>query len=161
MRTANRNKRTIYYCLYRDKAELTDEWGNASGEFAPTYDNALSMSANVSPATGNSQTEQFGNLDDYDKVIVTSWMDCPIDENTVLFIDKNPEYATVTVVVPTQTTNDSEEETDNETDDSEEEQEEPEPVTMTISTPVYDYRVRRVAKSLNHISIAVSKVKVS
>ena len=60
----------------------------------------------------------FGGLENYDKVIVTDWMDCPINEQTVLWIDKTP--------------NDGE----------------------------HDYIVRRVARSLNSISIAVSKVKV-
>ena len=44
--------------------------------------------ANISPATGMSNTEQFGNLDNYDKVIVTSDLGCPIDENSVLWIDE-------------------------------------------------------------------------
>ena len=35
-----------------------------------------------------SNTEQFGNLENYDKVIVTSDMSCPIDEDTVLWIDE-------------------------------------------------------------------------
>ena len=51
-------------------------------------------------------------------------MTCPIDENTVLFVDKEPEYD-------------------------------------ADGTPIYDYFVRRVAKSLNCISIAIAKVKTS
>ena len=82
------------------------------------------MRANVSAATGQSQVEQFGNLENYDKVVVTDDMTCPINENTVLFIDKEPAF------------------------DSQ-------------GKPLYDYTVKRVAKSLNSISIAVSKVKVS
>ena len=50
-------------------------------------------------------------------------MDCPIAEDTVLFVDKNPEYKD--------------------------------------GKPLYDYIVKRVAKSLNSISIAISKVNVS
>ena len=51
------------------------------------------MLANISQATGQSNTEQFGNLENYDKVIVTDDLNCPIDENSVLFIDKEPEYS--------------------------------------------------------------------
>ena len=65
----------------------------------------------------------FGNLESYDKVLITDDMNCPIDENTVLFIDKEPQ--------------------------------------VVKDKPLYDYTVKRVAKSLNSISIAVSKVKVS
>lgn len=104
------------------------------------------MYANVSPATGQSNTEIFGNLENYDKVIVTDDLTCPIDENSVLFIDKEPEF-TEGVTIDYQ---------ESETvlgDDV---------VTpVTVSVPVYDYAVRRVAKSLNSISIAVRKVNVS
>lgn len=48
------------------------------------------MRANISPASGASMTEQFGTMDNYDKVIVTDDMTCPIDENTVLYIDAPP-----------------------------------------------------------------------
>ena len=103
---------------------MTDEYGNVTGEKMVTYQAATPMDANISQATGQSNIEQFGNLENYDKVIVTADMDCPIDENSVLFIDKAPEF--------------------------------------TISgVPIYDYTVRRVAKSLNSISIAVRKVTVS
>lgn len=60
----------------------------------------------------------------YDKVLITDDTNCPIDENTLLFVDKEPEFG-----------NDG--------------------------NPLCDYRVRRVAKSLNSISYAISKVTVS
>ena len=128
-----RNKRKIAYCLYQDKTEIIDEYGNSTGQYIPTYSAASEMFVNVSPARGETNTEQFGNLENYDKVIVTTWMDCPIDENSVLFIDKEPEY----INVPTGMNN------------------------ATLPVPAYDYIVRRVAKSLNAISIAVAKVVVS
>ena len=81
------------------------------------------MLANISPASGAAQVEQFGQFVSYDKVIVTDDMSCPISEDTVLFVDKEPEYGG--------------------------------------EKPLYDYVVKRVAKSLNSISIAISKVNVS
>ena len=56
------------------------------------YKPAVAMNANISAATGSAQVEQFGNFAGYDKVIVTDDLSCPIDENTVLFIDKEPQY---------------------------------------------------------------------
>lgn len=123
MRTLKRNQRKFYYCLYDSAEEIYDTYGNATGEYIPLYKAHESMYANVSPASGYAQTEQFGNLDSYDKVIVTDWLNCPIDENSVLFIDKNPEYS-------------------------------------VDGKPLFDYTVKRVAKSLNSISIAVQKVSV-
>lgn len=124
MRTLNRNERQFWYALYEGKEDIEDEYGNTTGEKRVLYGEPVQMSANVSPATGNSQVEQFGNLDSYDKVIVTSWLGCPIDENSVLFIDKEPEH-------------------------------------NADGDLMFDYTVRRVAKSINSISIAVSKVNVS
>lgn len=124
MRTLKRNQRSFYYCLYQWKEAITDEYGNETGETRIRYAEPVQMMANISPATGNSSTEQFGNLDNYDKVMVTDKLDCPIDENSVLFIDKEPEH-------------------------------------NTKGDPMFDYVVRRVAKSLNSVSIAVSKVAVT
>lgn len=90
-RRRTRNDRPFWYCLYGDTETVEDEYGNEIGSRV-TYAEPVKMYANISPATGYAQTEQFGNLDNYDKVIVTGDMDCPIDENSVLFIDKEPEY---------------------------------------------------------------------
>ena len=124
MRTLERNKSTFHYCLYLRKEDVVDSGGYELGEKRVVYGEPVEMKANVSAATGQSQVEQFGNFISYDKVIVTDDMTCPIDENSVLFIDKEPEF---------------------DADDN----------------PIYDYIVKRVAKSINSISIAVSKVTVS
>ena len=124
MKTMKRNQVPFWYLLYDRQEYFKDEQGNESGELTIFYKPAVKMEANVSAATGSAQAEQFGNFAGYDKVIVTDDLYCPIDENSVLFIDKEPEYA-------------------------------------EDGTPLYDYIVKRVAKSLNSISYAVSKVSVS
>lgn len=124
MKVMERNKRTFWYCLYDRKEPIIDEDGNETGEEQIVYKPSQSLRANISAASGSSQVEQFGNLAGYDKVIVLDDTSCLIDENTVLFIDKEPEY-----------------------DDD--------------GKPLYDYMVKRVAKSLNSVSIAVTKVSVS
>lgn len=124
MKVMERNKRTFWYCLYDRKEPIIDEDGNETGEEQIVYKPAQSLRANISAASGSSQVEQFGNLAGYDKVIVLDDTSCLIDENTVLFIDKEPEY-----------------------DDD--------------GKPLYDYMVKRVAKSLNSVSIAATKVSVS
>lgn len=123
MKLMKRNLSSIHYCLYTERTPLTDADGNETGEYKVGYSEPVELKCNVSPATGYAQVNMFGNLESYDKVIITDDMDCPIDENTVLFIDKDPEFKD--------------------------------------GKPTFDYTVRRVAKSLNTISYAVSKVKVS
>lgn len=124
MKAMERNKRTFWYCLYDRKEPIIDEDGNETGEEQIVYKPAQSLRANISAASGSSQVEQFGNLAGYDKVIVLDDTSCLIDENTVLFIDKEPEH-----------------------DDD--------------GKPLYDFMVKRVAKSLNSVSIAATKVSVS
>lgn len=123
MKLMKRNLTPVHYCLYFDRIPLLDDDGYETGEYKVGYGEAVQLLCSVSPATGYAQAEMFGNLESYDKVLITDDMTCPIDENTVLFIDKAPEFEN--------------------------------------GKPKYDYTVRRVAKSLNAISYAVSKVKVS
>lgn len=124
VRTLERNKQKFYYCQYESSTKIYDEYGNETGEPSRTYSAPVAMKANISPATGQSNTEQFGNLESYDKVIVTDRMDCPINEQSVLFVDKEPSASDYN------------------------------------GEPLYDYIVRRVARSLNSISIAIRKVSV-
>jgi len=139
LKALKRNKRLFYYCLYQSDAPVVDVYGNETGETFVVYKAAVPMYANISPASGQASAEQFGNLENYDKVIVTDDLNCPITENSVLFVDKSPEYKTVLTHSPTAITTTTEE----------------------VSVPIPDYTVRRVAKSLNSISIAIKKVTVS
>lgn len=93
MRTMNRNKQLFHYCLYLGKENRLDDEGYETGEPVTKYSEAVPMSASISAATGTSQVEQFGSFINYDKVIVTDDLSCPIDEHSVLFVDKAPEYA--------------------------------------------------------------------
>lgn len=124
MQTMKRNQIPFKYMLLLRQEPILDEWGNETSESRLVYGDPVDMNANISAAGGTAQVEQFGNLTGYDRVIVTADMNCPIDENTVLFIDKEPEFS-------------------------------------ESGDPLYDYIVLRVAKSLNSISYAVSKVDVS
>lgn len=139
MNTLKRNRQPFYYCLYSGTTTMYDDYGNETGESIVTYAAPVLMEANISQATGRSTTEQFGNLENYDKVIVTCDLNCPIDENSVLFIGKEPEFTEIVNHIPTATTTTDE----------------------TVLVPLYNYTVGRVAKSLNSISIAVRKVEVS
>lgn len=123
MRCMDRNKSAFWYLLYDGKTMNMSDDGYETGQMSVKYKDTVKMLANISPASGAAQVEQFGQFVSYDKVIVTDDIDCPIAEDTVLFVDKNPEYED--------------------------------------GKPLYDYIVKRVAKSLNSISIAISKVNVS
>ena len=123
MKIMSRNKRPFWYLLYQGTELGKDANGYETGEKSVKYAGPMKMEANISPAAGYAQIQQFGQFISYDKVIITDDMTCPIDENAVLFIDKKPEYKD--------------------------------------GRPLYDYVVKQIAKSLNLVSSAVSKVNVS
>ena len=125
MRCLVRNKRKFYYASYIGETEITDEYGNDSGEYNLAYENPIQLSGNVSAAQGEMQNRQFGESEGYDKVIVLDDSDTPIDEYSILWVDTPPHLNE-----------------DGSTD-----------------TP-HDYIVRKVARSLNGVSIAISKVDV-
>lgn len=120
MRTLLRNQRVFYYAPYIGRTELKDEYGNLSGEYEVTYGEPVKVLGNISPAQGDMQTRQFGESEIYDKVIVLDNPKTPIDEYSILWVDKSP---------------------DNEAP--------------------HDYVVKKVARSLNSVSIAISKVNVN
>ena len=119
MSTLERNKQTIYYALYEGKEPLTDEYGNPTGEYEVLYSEPVLLKINVSAARGEYSTRQFGETENYDKVLVTDDINIPITETSLLWIDD------------------------------------------TDTSKPHDYIVKKVAKSLNSVAIAVSKVSVS
>jgi hypothetical protein len=117
MRGLNRNMRKVYYCNH-SKTEYTKNGTVVS------YSDAKSVKASVSASKGISQTELFGNLQNYDKTMIVHDANCPIDENTVLFVDKLPEF-----------------------DED--------------GAPLNDYVIVKVARSLNAVAYAISKVSTN
>lgn len=89
MRTLVRNRTPFWYALYEGNTPDVDDDGYYTGENSPQYTEAvLYEQGNISAAKGDAQIEQFGNLETYDKVIVTADMECPITENSILWIDE-------------------------------------------------------------------------
>ena len=125
MKLMRRNLRPIWYCLYEGEKILKNTDGFDTGEKNIIYSDPVKIYCNVSPATGYTQTYMFGTLESYDKILIVDDINCKIDENSILFIDKEPEK------------------------------------DANDQYFIFDYIVRRVAKSLNHISYAVRKVTVS
>lgn len=120
MRILDRNKQKFYYSLYEGDEHKRDD----NFYFRPKYSEAKLCKANISAAKGNTENELFGTTADYDRVIITDDMACPIDEQSVLFVDIKPKFD-------------------------------------EHNRPLGDYIVKRVARSLNNISYAISKVDVS
>lgn len=134
MRCMNRNKVKFFYSLYEGREPITDEYGNVTGEYDVKYGNPTEGYANISAAKGETQTRQFGESETYDKVIVMDNEAPPIDEYSVLWVDTVPQLNEDGSLAVDEEGN--------------------------VLTP-HDYIVKKVAKSLNNVSIAISKVNVS
>lgn len=134
MKCMDRNKSPFFYALYEGKEEIEDDYGNATGEYALKYGNPIGSSANISAAKGETSTRQFGESEDYDRVIVFDNNAPPIDEYSVLWVDTEPQINEDGSLAVDEGGN-------------------------VITS--HDYIVKKVARSLNNISIAISKVNVS
>ena len=134
MRCMTRNKVKFYYALYEGREPILNEQGRKTGQYKVIHGNPIEEYANISAAKGETQTRQFGENESYDKVIVMDFITPPIHEYSILWVDTLPilnEDGSLKV-----------------NDNSE------------VITP-HDYVVKKVAKSLNSVSIAISKVTVS
>lgn len=133
MKCMSRNKTKFFYALYEGKTPITDEYGNVTGEYDVQHGKPTEFYANISAAKGETQTRQFGESEAYDKVIVMDNSAPQINEYTVLWVDTVPLVDDSGALK----LNDKGE----------------------VITP-HDYIVKKVAKSLNSVSIAISKVNV-
>lgn len=120
-----RNKIPFYFATFKGKTEVLDEYGNNTGQYEVSYENPIKSYANISAAKGETETMQFGEHIDYDKIISMEKNQAQIDEFTVLWVDVEPVF-------------------------------EPDGSTKTP----HDYIVKKVATSINGVSIAISKVSV-
>lgn len=134
MRAMERNKRPFWYALYKEKRAVQDDYGNDTGEYEILRENPAAFLANISAAKGETSTRQFGESESYDKVIAMDNTAPPIDEYTVLWVDKTPAVDTNGELLRNE--------------------------YGEVLTP-HDYVVKKVAKSLNGVSVAISKVVVS
>ena len=99
MKTLSRNKQTLYYALFEEKKEIKDEYGNRTGEHQLVYAPPVKAKMSISAARGTAESEFFGLSLNYTKTLVTEDVNCPIAEDTVLWIDAEPDESYNYVVV--------------------------------------------------------------
>ena len=89
MRALRRNKRKLYYALYLGKEQIT-EGGLRTGDYRELYGDPTELKANYSASNGEASEEVFGIGTNYSKTMVVEDKNCPIDEQTIIWIDKSP-----------------------------------------------------------------------
>ena len=132
MRCMSRNKVGFFYALYLGREPIMNAQGRPSGQYKVIHNNPIEAYANISAAKGETQIQQFGESEVYDKVIAMDITVPAIDEYAVLWVDTVPQLnEDGSLVVNEQ---------------------------GEAATP-HDYVVKKVARSLNTVSIAISKVR--
>ncbi len=91
MRCIQRFKTPFYYCNYAGEEAISDGSYN-TGETRVVYSDPILAKGHISPAKGSTSVEQFGNSLQYDRVIVLDDPAFPIDEQTVLFVEREPSF---------------------------------------------------------------------
>ena len=100
MRCLNRNRSKFWYAKFLGMTPLTDEYGNKTGEYEVLYTEPIEAKANISSATGEVIPIFPGSNPTYDKVLVFEPMlNYDIDENSILWIDKEPSEGSHDYVV--------------------------------------------------------------
>lgn len=90
MRELERNKQTIYYALFNGYVDAVDSHGYKTGEKTKSYTDPVAYRVNVSPARGNADREVFGIDCNYTKTMTTADKNCPIKEDSVLWVGVEP-----------------------------------------------------------------------
>lgn len=95
MRNQLKNQTQHFVVNYKGKEEILDEQGRKTGEETIVYHKPIMFMGHISGAKGSSQVEIFGTDVVYDKALLISkekFIRLKIDENSVFFIDKKPQY---------------------------------------------------------------------
>ena len=99
MKMCERNKKTFYYRPYAGKTAEVDEDGYETGNSTIIYGELVTAKASISPSKGKSSIEMFGSDLNYNKTIITDDMTCSMNENSVVWINNDPETDTYDYVV--------------------------------------------------------------
>lgn len=90
MKTMERNQTEVWYALCTGETELLDGDGNRTGEYGISYSDPVQTWMVISPAKGSALREPFGIEVNYNKTMVTGRTDCPIAEDSILWIGVKP-----------------------------------------------------------------------
>lgn len=91
MRTLEINKQPMWYALYEGKEEVIDECGNHTGVYELTYSDPVLYPVNMSQSRGTADVDAFGINANYDRTFVTTDMNCPIAEDSIIWFGADPQ----------------------------------------------------------------------
>lgn len=89
MRDLKRNQVRVTYRLYLGNEEIKDENGYSTGQYSPLFGEEQSLFLSVSANKGDYSEQMFGDVLDYDRTMLISDPNCPINENSRVKINSN------------------------------------------------------------------------
>ena len=96
MRNLKLNQKKYIGLNYLGETDKTDEQGYKTGEKVVFYGGEIEFHTHISGATGSTVLDNNGIIIEYDKSMVLTRKEFEsygFNENSVFFIDKEPEYA--------------------------------------------------------------------
>lgn len=91
MRTLRKNARLVHYAALLSEVNAKDEDGNITSEKVRIYADPQPVWLNYSAERGESIVAQFGEMRNYDLVIITTPEAFPVDESTAVWVNSNPQ----------------------------------------------------------------------
>lgn len=91
MRVLKRNKRPVAYAFYAGVQELTDEWGNYTGEYEVFYTDPVKTLMNVSGGRGQADIALFGLTETFARTATTEDLETKFTTETVFWIENDPD----------------------------------------------------------------------
>ena len=82
MRTASRNKRTIWFANFLGKKPIQ----GSAGKFLSSYTEPMKLRVNISPNRGDVALRVFGEMLEYDRTILFSG-NSPLTEQSIIWLD--------------------------------------------------------------------------
>ena len=96
MRCLRRNKQQMYYATLQSAENETKD-GLLTSTRKLTYSSPVKILANFAQSKKRTELEAFGIREDYDGTIVTADMNCPIKEDSIMWIGISPYSGNDTV----------------------------------------------------------------
>ena len=91
MRTTHRDKRPVAYAFYDGVQELTDEYGNYTGEYDVSYTEPVKTLMNVSGGRGQADIALFGLTQTFARTATTEDLETEFNTQTVFWVENDPD----------------------------------------------------------------------
>lgn len=99
MRNLKRNTQIVYFKTFVGTTPNTNADGFLTGEETITYSELKTCDLCVSSNRGSNDANMFGTLEEYDRIATTSDVTCELDENSIVWIEADPNNSTHDYIV--------------------------------------------------------------